>query len=52
MGFHKWMAINTNYLQLKTIYFQRRGHKLSEWKTFCDWIKQLPGFKFLVLGDK
>lgn len=34
----------TNYLQLKTIYFQRRGHRLPEWKEFCDWCETLPHF--------
>ena len=42
MGFELWMGISTNYLQLKTIYNQRKNHKLPEWKEFCDWIKTLP----------
>lgn len=41
-GYLKWMAISTNYLQLKTIYKQRRSHKLTEWQYFCNWIKTLP----------
>ena len=41
-GYMKWMGISTNYLQLKTIYSQRRHHKLLEWKEFCDWIETLP----------
>ena len=41
-GYLKWMGISTNYLQLKTIYSQRRHHKLSEWQSFCDWIETLP----------
>ena len=42
MGFELWMGISTNYLQLKTIYNQRKNHKLSEWREFCEWIKTLP----------
>lgn len=34
--------ITTNYMQLKTIYLQRRNHRLPEWQTFCDWIESLP----------
>lgn len=34
--------INTNYLQLKTIYHQRKNHKLPEWRKFCEWIETLP----------
>ena len=41
-GYLKWMGISTNYLQLKTIYSQRRTHKLNEWQEFCNWIETLP----------
>lgn len=34
--------ISTNYRQLKTIYAQRRTHKLQEWRDFCKWIEELP----------
>jgi len=42
----------TNYLQLKTMYLQRRHHKLDEWQEFCDWIETLPNFKEFCLGKK
>lgn len=42
MGYEMWMGISTNYLQLKTIYKQRKNHKLSEWKGFTKWIETLP----------
>ena len=45
MGFEKKMRIVTNYLQLKTIYTQRKNHKLKEdWGIFCKWILELPKF--------
>ena len=50
LGLEKWMAITTNYLQLKTIYYQRRKHKLMEWRVICDWIENLPHFQVLCLG--
>lgn len=34
--------VTTNYRQLKTIYAQRRTHKLPEWRAFCEWIEKLP----------
>lgn len=34
--------VTTNYLQLKTIYKQRRNHRLQEWQVICDWIETLP----------
>lgn len=51
-GFEMIMRITTNYLQLKTIYFQRKNHKIEDWHIFCDWIKELPKFKELILGEK
>lgn len=45
-------GISTNYLQLKTIYNQRRNHRLPEWQTFCDWVETLPMFKELCLEKK
>ncbi len=49
MGFEMWMTIKTNYLQLKTMYNQRKGHKLVEdWGYFCDWCSSLPYFKDLT----
>ena len=51
-GIEKTMRVSTNYLQLKTIYLQRKNHKLKDWKVFCDWCLTLPYFKELCLGDK
>ena len=43
MGYEMWMGISTNYLQLKTIYSQRKSHKLkNDWGYFCDFIETLP----------
>ena len=42
MGFELWMGISTNYLQLKTVYKQRKTHDLEEWRDFCKWIETLP----------
>lgn len=45
MGYELWMTVTTNYAQLKTIYNQRKGHKLKEdWGAFCDMILKLPMF--------
>lgn len=51
MGFMLWAGFTTNYRQLKTIYLQRKNHKLPEWKQFCEWIRSLPYFDDLVLGE-
>lgn len=49
-GYLKWMGVSTNYLQLKTIYYQRKNHKLIEWQEFCEWIKTLP-MSELITGE-
>lgn len=41
-GFMLTAGMTTNYRQLKTIYSQRRNHRLPEWKQFCEWIETLP----------
>ena len=40
-------GITTNYAQLKTIYYQRKNHRLPEWREFCEFIKNLPYSKLL-----
>lgn len=47
-GFKLTARLTTNYRQLKTIYSQRKTHRLPEWRMFCDWIEELPYFKELV----
>ena len=47
-GFCLSATMTTNYQQLKTMYRQRRYHKLKEWHIFCDWCESLPHFKELV----
>ena len=41
-GFELRAKMVTNYQQLKTIYHQRRNHRLPDWQVFCDWIEGLP----------
>ena len=51
-GFVLGATMTTNYRQLKTIYNQRKNHKLREWHEFCRWCETLPNFKELCIGDK
>lgn len=43
--------VTTNYLQLRTMYNQRRTHKLSEWKQFCIWCELLPYAEEFIIVD-
>ena len=49
-GFELTARMTTNYLQLKTIYGQRRYHKLPCWQMFCDWIEELPKSEWITGG--
>lgn len=44
------MSFRCNYLQLKTIYSQRKNHKNPGWREFCMEIEELP--MFLKLTQK
>lgn len=50
VGFELTARMTTNYRQLKTIYHQRRNHRLPEWVDFCAWIEKLPHFRELCLN--
>lgn len=41
-GFELTAGMTTNYRQLKTIYRQRKSHRLPEWREFCKWVEKLP----------
>lgn len=47
-GFKLTAGMTTNYRQLKTIYHQRRHHRLPEWRAFCAWIETLPHAELIV----
>lgn len=51
-GLELFMRVSTNYLQLKTIYQQRKHHKLREdWGAFCKFVEKLPYAKEFGLCD-
>lgn len=47
-GFQLTAGMTTNYRQLKTIYRQRKQHRLPEWREFCRWIKTLPHSEWIT----
>lgn len=51
-GFRLTAKMTTNYRALKTIYRQRKDHRLPEWRAFCDWIRTLPHSEFITGEDK
>ena len=52
-SFNQMRTIDLNYENLLSIYRQRKGHKLDEWREFGKWIETLPYMKeFLGLGEQ
>lgn len=51
-GFCLGATMTTNYQQLKTMYHQRKHHKLKEWNIFCKWCESLPHFIELTEFNK
>lgn len=51
MGFELFVRVSTNYKQLQTMYWQRKGHKLREdWGAFETFVESLPYAKEFILG--
>lgn len=51
VGLNLTARISTNYLQLKTIYRQRKNHRLPHWHVFCNTIEKLPYAKDFGVVD-
>lgn len=51
-GWLQKRTITMNYENLYSIVRQRAGHKLTEWKSFIDWVHTLPYADELIFIDK
>ena len=51
LSFAYGISFQTNYLQLKTIYKQRKTHKRKEWQVFCAALEKLPESHFITGGE-
>nr|DAG38282.1 MAG TPA: Thymidylate synthase complementing protein [Caudoviricetes sp.] len=45
VGLKEKARVTTNYLQLLTMYHQRKNHALPEWKEFCHIVEEMPMMK-------
>lgn len=52
MAWNQCRTWTANYQVLRNIYFQRRNHKLDEWREFCKIIEELPYGKELICYEK
>jgi len=51
-GWLQTRTVTLNYENLRSMYFQRRNHKLTEWSVgFMQWIRSLPYAKELIMYE-
>lgn len=51
-GVELFMRVSTNYLQLRTLYRQRKTHKLKEdYGAVCEFIEKLPYANEFIIGN-
>ena len=51
-GIELFMRVSTNYLQLRTLYRQRKNHKLKEdYGAVCEFIEKLPYANEFIIGN-
>ena len=41
-GWLQTRTVTMNYENLRSMYHQRKNHKLTEWHSFCEWVETLP----------
>lgn len=50
-SYNQKRTLLVNYEVLANIYHQRKGHRLDEWRTFCEWIEGLP-MSEIITGEE
>ena len=50
-SYNQLRTVTMNYETLINIYYARRAHKLTEWHTFCDWIRTLPYAEEIIIAE-
>jgi hypothetical protein len=48
-SYNQKRTVQLNYEVLRNMYHSRKTHKLDEWHTLCEWIKELP-YSELITG--
>ena len=51
-SYNQKRTVLLNYEVLVGMYRDRKNHKLDEWHTFCDWIRELPYSELITGGDQ
>lgn len=45
-------TVTANYQVLRSIYHARKAHRLSEWRTFCEWLTTLPYSELITMEGR
>ena len=49
-SYNQRSTVQLNYAVLRNIYHARKNHKLDEWRTFCEWVKdELPYSELITM---
>ena len=51
-GYLQTRLLNVNAKCLRNMYFQRREHKLKQWRDFCTWIKSELPYGDLITAER
>ena len=51
-SYNQRRTIDLNYEVLAAQYRQRKNHKLTEWRQYCDWIRSLPYSEFITMEEE
>ena len=51
-SYNQKRTVQLNYEVLVGIYRDRKNHKLDEWHTLCDWIKNLPHSELITMEEQ
>ena len=47
-SYNQRATVQLNYEVLMKIYYERKNHRLDEWKDFCKWVETLPYMRELL----
>ena len=50
MGFIYTRHTTLNYQVLRSMYFDRKNHRLAEWHEFCQWVESLPYSELITVS--
>ena len=50
-SYNQRRTVTLTYENLINMYHARKNHKLDEWRTFCEWVEELPYAKELICDE-